>query len=445
MTRTDVLGSSRPPRAEPGIEPVLDSHRSGRRRSGRAEIDRLVSFTDAVVAILITLLVLGFDVPSGLTEDSLTEALRGLGLQLFSVVLSFAVIGGFWISHHHMFRHVAYYDDRLLALNGVFLLTIALLPFPTALLGEYMHYPAAMILYAASVSLAGMMFTLLWVHIAYLGHLLDDQVDPGLRLVLLLRFLSIPVIFLGTIPLTLSGYHHLTAAAWVVLPLTMRIALSRRLHHHPHAQSARGGPMNDSSAAARVYDRVADIYDLYTSPMEAMGGREARTRLFHHARGRVLELGIGTGASLTSYPADVDLTGIDISPRMLDRARRRAAKLGLTVQLDVVDIEHLPYPDDSFDTVTASCVFCSVPDPVQGLREAGRVTRPDGLILLFEHVRPTSPALGWLADVLSPLTRRVFGPELNRNTERNARAAGLVLREVNRRGVWRTIVASPGT
>lgn len=102
MTRSDVLGSSNTPRGEPGRQPVLESDRSGRRRSGRAEIDRLVSFTDAVVAILITLLVLGFDVPSGLTEDGLTEALRGLGLQLFSVVLSFAVIGGFWISHHHM-------------------------------------------------------------------------------------------------------------------------------------------------------------------------------------------------------------------------------------------------------------------------------------------------------------------------------------------------------
>ena len=194
---------------------------------------------------------------------------------------------------------------------------------------------------------------------------------------------------------------------------------------------------------ARIYDRVAGIYDLYTSPMEAMGGREARERLFRRAHGRVLELGIGTGASLTSYPDDVELTGIDTSPRMLERARRRAAKLGFAVQLDVADIEHLPYPDDRFDTVTASCVFCSVADPVQGLREAARVTRPGGLVLLYEHVRPTNPLLGRIADVASPLSRRTFGPELNRRTEENVTRAGLLITDVGRRGIWRAIVAQP--
>ena len=194
---------------------------------------------------------------------------------------------------------------------------------------------------------------------------------------------------------------------------------------------------------ARIYDRVAGIYDLYTSPMEAMGGREARERLFRRAHGRVLELGIGTGASLTSYPDDVELTGIDISPRMLERARRRAAKLGLVVQLDEADIEHLPYPDDRFDTVTASCVFCSVADPVQGLREAARVSRPGGQVLLYEHVRPTNPLLGRIADVASPLSRRTFGPELNRRTEENVTKAGLLITDVGCRGIWRAIVARP--
>lgn len=197
------------------------------------------------------------------------------------------------------------------------------------------------------------------------------------------------------------------------------------------------------TTVARVYDRVSGIYDLYTGPMEAMGGREARQRLFSHARGRVLELGIGTGASLGGYPTEVDLTGIDISPRMLERARRRAAALGRPVALEVADIEHLPYPDASFDTVTASCVFCSVADPVQGLSEARRVTRSDGQVLLYEHVRPRNRLLGRLADLVSPLTRRTFGPELNRRTENNAEHAGLVLTDVQRRGIWRAIVAAP--
>lgn len=201
------------------------------------------------------------------------------------------------------------------------------------------------------------------------------------------------------------------------------------------------GPAADRVAA--VYDRVAPVYDLYTTPMEAMGGKRARHRLFSRARGRVLELGIGTGANLPFYPPDVEVAGLDISARMLARARRRAQRLGRDVALQQADIEHLPYPDDSFDTVTAACVFCSVDDPVQGLREARRVTRPGGLVLLYEHVRPTNPVLGRLADAVSPWTRRTFGPELNRRTEENVAAAGMTVVEARRNSIWRELVVTP--
>jgi uncharacterized membrane protein len=203
------------------------------RRSGRAELDRLVGFTDAVVAISITLLVLGLEVPSGLTNEGLMDALTALGPQFFSFLLSFAVIGGFWMSHHRMFRHVAAADDRLLALNGLFLLTIVLLPFPTAVLGEYMHHPAALVLYALGVGVAGLTFTLLWVHIAYSAALLDDHVDARLRRLLLLRFLSTPAVFLGSLPLALAGLPHLTAAVWVVMPMVIRAVLTRRMPTRP--------------------------------------------------------------------------------------------------------------------------------------------------------------------------------------------------------------------
>lgn len=193
---------------------------------------------------------------------------------------------------------------------------------------------------------------------------------------------------------------------------------------------------------AMVYDRVAGIYDLYTVPMEALGGRRARQRLLARATGDVLELGIGTGLNLPHYQTGVRLTGIDIAPRMLDRARRRAAALGRDATLEVADIEDLPYPDGSFDTVTATCVFCSVADPVAGLREAARVLRPTGQVLLYEHVRPRNPVLGTVTDLLSPLTRRLMGPELNRRTEDNIVAAGLQMTEVHRRGIWREIVAT---
>jgi ubiquinone/menaquinone biosynthesis C-methylase UbiE len=87
-------------------------------------------------------------------------------------------------------------------------------------------------------------------------------------------------------------------------------------------------------------------------------------------------------------------------------------------------------------------VFCSVDDPVRGLREAARVLRPDGELLLYEHVRPDGRVTGRIADAMSPLTRRLIGPELNRRTEDNLTAAGLHLQDVRRRGIWREIVAT---
>jgi ubiquinone/menaquinone biosynthesis C-methylase UbiE len=200
----------------------------------------------------------------------------------------------------------------------------------------------------------------------------------------------------------------------------------------------------DAGRTARVYDRIASIYDLMEAPMEWMGGRSRRKRVIAGARGDVLEIGVGTGANLEHYPEDVALTGIDISEKMLDRARERAASLGRETRLELADVELLPYPDDAFDTVTATCVFCSVDNPVQGLREVRRVVRPDGEVRLLEHVRPRNPLLGKLFDLLTPVTRRLIGPAINRRTEENLAAAGLRIEEARRDGIWREIVARKG-
>jgi ubiquinone/menaquinone biosynthesis C-methylase UbiE len=200
---------------------------------------------------------------------------------------------------------------------------------------------------------------------------------------------------------------------------------------------------DERTGPARVYDRVAPVYDLYSGPMEWMGGTRRRRRLLECAAGEVLEVGVGTGFNFEHYPAGVHVTGIDISERMLARARARAADAAADVDLDVADVERLPFDDDTFDTSTATCVFCSVADPVRGLGQLARVTKPDGRVLLLEHVRPRNRVLGWLADLISPLTRRLFGPEVNRRTERNVEAAGLKIVSVRREGVWREIEARP--
>jgi ubiquinone/menaquinone biosynthesis C-methylase UbiE len=196
-------------------------------------------------------------------------------------------------------------------------------------------------------------------------------------------------------------------------------------------------------APARVYDRIARIYDLIEAPMNWMGGTARRERVLSGAGGKVLEVGIGTGLNLEHYPAGVDLVGIDISEGMLARARRRAERLDTPVSLERADVEALPFADATFDTVAATCVFCSVADPVRGLREVRRVVKPDGRVLLLEHVRPEHRLLGRVFDLLAPITRRLLGPEINRRTEENVREAGLAIASVRRDGIWREIDARP--
>jgi ubiquinone/menaquinone biosynthesis C-methylase UbiE len=197
------------------------------------------------------------------------------------------------------------------------------------------------------------------------------------------------------------------------------------------------------SSVARVYDRIAPFYDFHEAPMDFFGGRDRRRRVVGEAHGEVLEVGVGTGRNLEYYPSDARVTGIDISERMLERARSRARDLGQKATLRWADVEELPFDDASFDTVTATCVFCSVGDPIRGLREVRRVVRADGEVRLLEHVRPRNPILGRIFDWLTPITRAVMGPEINRRTEENVVAAGLRIESVRRNGIWREIVARP--
>lgn len=207
-------------------------------------------------------------------------------------------------------------------------------------------------------------------------------------------------------------------------------------------------PERDSRQAATTarYDRSARFYDLYDLPMDVLGGvRSRRRRLLRRARGRVLEVGIGTGRNLDLYPPGVAITGIDVSDAMLAQARERARELALeqSVELISADVHDLPFPDASFDTVVATCVFCSVADPVAGLDEMARVTDPAGRALLLEHVRPRTPVLGWLADRVNPVARDALGFNINRDTETAVAHSALDVEHVRRWGVWREIVTRP--
>ena len=190
------------------------------------------------------------------------------------------------------------------------------------------------------------------------------------------------------------------------------------------------GTRETAKTAAR-YNRIASIYDL----MEVFPERRfapMRQKLWSQIPdGEVLEVGVGTGKNFPYHPPEIKVTGIDLSDGMLEHARRRAEKLGKSIELKQMDAQHLDFPDNSFDAAVATFVFCSVPDAVRGLRELGRVVRPEGRIFLLEHVRINRPeAVGKVMDLLDPLVVRLMGPHINRRTEENVRQAGLKVERV---------------
>jgi len=181
------------------------------------------------------------------------------------------------------------------------------------------------------------------------------------------------------------------------------------------------------SALGRRWDRNARGYDRMVALEERLLGRRLRPRLWALVgQGKVLELGIGTGANIPFYPPGVEVTGVDISGEMLRRAREKALGKGVPISLHRMDAQALAFPEASFERVVATWVFCSVPDPVQGLREAGRVLKPGGHLVMLEHVRGPG-LLGVVMDWLNPLVRGLSGISINRDTVANVRKAGLVV------------------
>jgi ubiquinone/menaquinone biosynthesis C-methylase UbiE len=194
------------------------------------------------------------------------------------------------------------------------------------------------------------------------------------------------------------------------------------------------------------YNRIAPCYDVMEIISEHTFSRWRR-ELLARVRGKVLEVGVGTGKNFPYYPEGVDVTGIDIADKMLIRARLRADNLGFPIHLLEGDVQSLPFPENSFDTAVATFVFCSVPDPVLGLKELGRVVVPDGEILLLEHVRIDKPAIGFMMDIMNPFFLRFIGPNINRRTVENVRKAGLCIEKITHLGFMqmvKMIIARPG-
>jgi ubiquinone/menaquinone biosynthesis C-methylase UbiE len=190
----------------------------------------------------------------------------------------------------------------------------------------------------------------------------------------------------------------------------------------------------------RGLEQIPWLYDTACALIERTGLGRWRRRLCEHARGRVLDIGCGTGRNLPLLPRGT--VGVDPAGDPLRRARRRAPG----ARLVQARAEALPFRDGIFDTVVSGLVFCSVDDPALGLAEVRRVLGRGGALRMLEHVRSEHPRWARVQDRIQPVWTRVSGGcRPNRDTERSVECAGFVIEVATRRvrGNMRRLVARP--
>lgn len=201
----------------------------------------------------------------------------------------------------------------------------------------------------------------------------------------------------------------------------------------------------DKDELQTKYNQFARWYDFGEALPEALAVRKLRRELLQKASGRVLEVAAGTGKNLSYYPRTCHITAIDLSPGMLEIARRRAVRLDLSVDFLIGDAEALPFPDESFDTVVDSLSICTFTNPIATLREMARVCRPKGRILLLEHGKSDREWLGRWQGRRAERHAEKFGCRWNLHPPALVREAGLPLRASRRRffGIFWAMEAAP--
>jgi ubiquinone/menaquinone biosynthesis C-methylase UbiE len=195
-------------------------------------------------------------------------------------------------------------------------------------------------------------------------------------------------------------------------------------------------PGTDRTPAARqrrVWDRAAPGYDKQIAFFERTWFSGGREWLGARARGRVLEVAIGTGRNLPYYPADAAVAGIELSPAMLSVARQRAASLGRDADLREGDAQDLPFDDASFDTVVCALSLCAIPSPVAAVGEMHRVLRPGGRLLLLDHIGSSWPPVYAAQWLLERVTIPAAGEHFTRRQLPLVKAVGFQIVEAGRR------------
>jgi ubiquinone/menaquinone biosynthesis C-methylase UbiE len=191
-------------------------------------------------------------------------------------------------------------------------------------------------------------------------------------------------------------------------------------------------PSAETERIHALYEKAAPKFDRAMGRWDRTLFAGNREWVCAQASGDVLEIAIGTARNLPFYPADIRLTGVELSPAMIEVARARAAELGREVELRVGNAEALEFADESFDTVICTYSLCTIPDDRAAVREAKRVLRPGGKFALAEHVRSPVAVVRAIERLIEPLAVRFGGDHLTREPLEHLEAEGFTVEEVKR-------------
>lgn len=199
------------------------------------------------------------------------------------------------------------------------------------------------------------------------------------------------------------------------------------------AGASKAGERETATARQRrIWNKMAPDYDRQIAFFERVQFGGGREWIGARATGHVLEVAIGTGRSLPFYRAGTQLTGIELSPAMLEIARRQAAERGIDAELLEGDAADLPFEDGTFDTVVCALALCSIPDPERAVGEMARVLRPGGTLLLLDHIGSRWPLLYAAQWLVERITIPAFGEHFTRRQRSLVEAAGLKVVETQR-------------
>ncbi|MFP6871703.1 MAG: methyltransferase domain-containing protein [Nitrospinota bacterium] len=201
--------------------------------------------------------------------------------------------------------------------------------------------------------------------------------------------------------------------------------------------------MQSQDSVIKIYDRWGKIYDIIFKHIFSEG-RDVGSRMLEVKPGEnLLEVGIGTGLSLPLYPRHCRIMGIDISPKMLEKASEKVTEHRLTnIQLEVMDAQNMSFPDNSFDCVTACYVVSAAPDPLKVVSEIRRVCKPGGRIVFINHFKSHNPILAAFETMLNGVCKK-FGWEATLDLDALLGASNMTLlatEKVNMFDYWRAVL-----